>query len=59
MNSSTRERPGATHPLDALLELVVNEERQILRTLAVQVEKILKICGNHLLDELIVVEGVL
>lgn len=46
-----------THASDPLLQLVVDEERQVLRRMSVQVENVLKVCDDGLLAEFVVVEG--
>ena len=43
--------------LDALLQLVVDEEREVLGRTLVQVEEELKVAGDGLLEEAVVVEG--
>lgn len=48
-----------TDPFDAFLQLVVDEERQILGRPRVQVEEVLKVAGDGLLEEPVVVERLL
>jgi len=49
------DRPA--YPFDSLLELVVNEERQVLGRAGVEVEEVLKVSRDGLLEESVVVEG--
>ena len=46
----------ATHPLDALLELVVDEEREVLGRLLVEVDEELEVGGDHLAELLVIAE---
>lgn len=66
--TSNRMRPGSktelknnpgTDPFDAFLQLVVNEERQVLGRPRVEVEEVLKVAGDGLLEEPVVVERLL
>lgn len=49
---------SSTHSFHALLQLIIDEQRQVLRRLGIQVEEILEIGGDHLLEDLVIVEGV-
>lgn len=51
--------PPGTDPFDAFLQLVVDEERQVLGRPRVQVEEVLKVAGDGLLEEPVVVERLL
>lgn len=53
-----KHNPG-TDPFDAFLQLVVNEERQVLGRPRVEVEEVLKVAGDGLLEEPVVVERLL
>ena len=57
MKSGATQPLARTHPFHALLELVVDEERQVLWRARVEVEEVLKVPGDGLLEEAVVVEG--
>lgn len=49
----------STHPFHPLLQLVVDEEGQVLGRAGVQVEEVLKVTGDGLFEEPVVVERLL
>ena len=46
----------STHPLDALLKAIVDEERQVLGRLGIEVDEVLEVRRDHLLEEAVVAE---
>lgn len=48
-----------TYPFDSLFELVVDEEGEVLWGAGVEVEEVLKVSGDGLLEEPVVVERLL
>ena len=49
----------STHPFHSFLQLVVDEEGQVLGRAGVQVEEVLKVPGDGLFEEPVVVERLL
>jgi len=48
-----------SHPLHSFLQLVIDEEREVLGRARVEVQEILEVSGDRLLEQTVVVEGLL
>ena len=53
---NTTTLPKCTYPFDALLQFVVDEERQVFWRLGIEVDEVLKAAGYHLLELLVLIE---